>query len=63
MITLNHKTVEVIKFKETGIVALCQEVADFVRSGEAQQRDLNIEHARFEDDGSCYKVVFDRLAT
>jgi hypothetical protein len=56
----NGRTVEVVKFRETGLAALCIEVADYVRSGEAKHDDVYVDEARFEEDEHCFKVVFPR---
>jgi len=52
--------VEIFKFKETGLIALCAEVVDFIRSGEFEKYDLDVTRAYYEEDDQTgdLKVVF-----
>jgi hypothetical protein len=52
-------TVEVVKFKETGVVALCLEVVGFAASEDGEKVDLT--SGRLAEDEHCFKVVFDRI--
>jgi hypothetical protein len=60
-LVLNADTVEVVKFKGTGVVALCLEVVGFAASADAEGVDLT--SGRLAEDDRCYKVVFDRVKT
>lgn len=49
----------VFKFKESGLAALCEEVADLVRTGEADKFDLDIQSAEYrQDETGQHNVVF-----
>lgn len=53
-------TIEVFKFKGTGIVALCEEVASYFREPrDIWFRDIDPATARFEETETMFKVVFD----
>lgn len=54
---------EILKFHATGIVALCQEVTEYVASGDAARDGADIAKATFHDDGSCFIVRFPRKAS
>jgi hypothetical protein len=57
-INIRPDRVEVFKNRPSGIVALCAEVAEFVRSGEAARRGLDVDAAWFEEDESGLRVAF-----
>lgn len=57
-INLHGSSVEIYKFHETGLVALCQEVVDFVESGEAAERGCIVEDAWFTQNMNTISVVF-----
>lgn len=45
--TRGDGTIDLYKFPSSGLVALCEEVTDFVRSGEAERHDVDIDSAEF----------------
>lgn len=51
----------VYKFKTTGIVALCEEVTDFVRSGDAERFGVDLDSARFVENDDTFLIKFDFL--
>lgn len=51
---------EVFKFKSTGIVALCEEVTDMLRTRDDDEvRRLDLTTARFEEGDTTYSIKFD----
>lgn len=52
------RTIQIVNFKSTGLVALCSEVADYVKSGDAAQDSVDLRSARFAEDERYLKVVF-----
>ena len=59
-VLLDTDTVSVFKFKETGFVALCDEVTWFLSSGKIKLYDLDIDSARFVEDDIYIKIEFRR---
>ena len=57
-VNLCGDTVEVFKFKETGVVALCQEVAEFIKYGYDVMYNLDVSSAEFRQDDETVSVVF-----
>ena len=56
----NH--IKVFKFKETGLVALCLEVNEYISSREFDRDKVDLNSAKYEsdEDGNHY-IVFDRI--
>lgn len=59
-IMLNGDTVEIFKFKDTGIVSLCQEVADYIGTGDYLRDRVIPDSARFVEKNGTYNIVFER---
>lgn len=57
-VLLNGDTVSIFKFKETGVVELCREVAGFVEYGEYLKYNLDLDSARFVEDEYYIMVEF-----
>lgn len=49
-VLLNSDNITIFKFPETGVVALCDELVDFVKSGQAERYDLDLSTARYHRD-------------
>lgn len=52
--------IEVWKFKETGVVALCEEVLDFVNSGQADFYGIDPADGVLQTTADTVMVVFPR---
>jgi hypothetical protein len=52
--------VEVFKFRGTGLVALCQEVADYTRGDVITRDDVDPTRAYYKEDADTISVVFPR---
>ena len=50
--------ITVYKFKASGAVSLCREVVNFVDSGEAEQRNLDVLNAEFVEQKNLIMVRF-----
>lgn len=64
-VNISHDSVTVWKFTETGVVALCYEVVDFldnVGNGDMYP-DLDVSKAYLHQDENIVAVVFPRLIT
>ena len=59
-VLLDGDKVSIFKFKETGVVELCLEVADFVKSGQVYDYELDTDSARFVSDEYHIMVEFDK---
>lgn len=59
-INLKGDTVEVFKFEDTGLVALCREVVDYVGSRGAYEDNVDFTTARYVNENGMHKVVFNR---
>jgi hypothetical protein len=57
-IEVNNDGVTVFKQRETGVAALCEEVAEFIASGEATRRGVSARDARYEEFGDALQVFF-----
>lgn len=53
------KTFTIFKFKSSGLVALCQEVSDFVERGEHVRYNLDLDSARYNRYDGNHNIVFD----
>ena len=53
--------VSVFKSHESGIVALCREVVEFIDGGGAERYGLIVSGARFREDREGYHVDFPRI--
>lgn len=58
-ITTHGNRIEVFKFHSTGLVALCAEVADYVRRSDPILKGAILESARYEDKDGCHVITFD----
>ena len=55
---LMEDKVVVFKFHQTGIVALCDEVVDFIKRGYDVIYNLDVDKAYFQSDEETLMVVF-----
>lgn len=60
MAVMLGKTVQIFKFKETGLVELCQEVADYIRMGDYIKDNVDPFSARFVETPDTLIVEFER---
>lgn len=52
--------VQVFKFRSTGVVALCEEVASLAADGSLENMGVIIDTARFVEDDNSFVIEFDR---
>lgn len=59
-INIYYDKIEIFKFQSSGLVALCQEVTDYVNSGAAEEDGAIIETAHFVQGKHSLSVIFYR---